>query len=64
MSFTWIIHVTNFYQILLFSEQISYGKYYPLMQKTVHHYIFLKTKSRLDTVTEASVKFAQAASPA
>ena len=31
--------------------------------KTVLHYHFLRTKSKLDTVTDVNVKFAQGTSP-
>ena len=52
MQFLWLHH-----------EQIDYDKHYPIEKKTVHHYKFLRTKSKLGAVLNVSVKFAQGTSP-
>ena len=61
--FLWVIYVTNFYEILLFTKQTSYNKHCFPKLKTVYQYKFLRIKSILGTGIDVSIKFAQSTMP-
>ena len=58
MSLPLIIHVTNTYEILLFTERTNSGKHYPPKLRTVRHCSYLKIKSKFGTVIDIIVRFA------